>query len=643
MFQKTLATVEPSIRVPFAAPIFNAAVISMASTSALSQHPSSKSSTLQNEGQKWMVQDTEQSDVDAEQEEISLYSLLTVRIIKMTNAHQADFLSQSDCYVSLWLPTASDEKFQTKTIKNCKDPVWNETFYFRIQRKVKNILEMTVSDDDIFHDDDHAIVLFDVAKISLGKRVMVAFPLNPQGSQELEVEFLLENIQDHPETITTNGAVVCRELACLEIEFDSRVKKKQFAGVSRSAAGSRLTPVKNQNLGVPLPTSPEGLHLCACVACRERRSRSIPLTLPLKSLPSEQEAVSKCRKFGLLLKTKKCHEDLDVRLGFDLCAQEQDFICKRKKVVAAALKDILQLEEDLEDDEVPVVAIMTTGGGTRALTAMYAHLLSVQELNVLDCVSYVTGLSGTTWTMANLYEDPDWSQKNLKKTLNDIRRHVLKNKFLACFAPDRLKYYLKELCQRKQEGHQISFTDLWGLIIESMFRDKEDTQKLTDQQQALNRGQNPLPIYLSLNVKDKISDQDFREWVEFTPYEVGFLKYGAYIRAEDFGSEFFMGRLMKKIPESRICFLEGIWSSVFSLNLLDAWYISVHSEDFWHKWTRDKITDIGELFLYHFFFLFLSFFFSHTFFQSNFGISSSGHSVINMETRRKFMLGITIC
>lgn len=46
-------------------------------------------------------------------------------------------VSQSDCYVSLWLPTASDEKFQTKTIKNCRDPVWNETFYFRIQRKVK--------------------------------------------------------------------------------------------------------------------------------------------------------------------------------------------------------------------------------------------------------------------------------------------------------------------------------------------------------------------------------------------------------------------------------------------------------------------------------------------------------------------------
>ncbi|KAM9653100.1 cytosolic phospholipase A2 epsilon-like [Morphnus guianensis] len=618
LFQEALATVESNIQVPFTAPAFNAAAIAMASTSAFPQHSSSKSSPLENEERKRMMHYVALSDVDVKQEEMSPYSLLTVRIIKLRNAHQADFLSQSDCYVSLWLPTASDEKFHTKTIKDCRNPVWNETFYFRIQRKVKNILEITVSDDDIIHDDDHAIVLFDVAKIPVGERVFMAFPLNPQRREELEVEFVLESIRGPPETIITNGAIVCREVACLEVHLDSRMKKKHFSEneltftvrgsfeeTQRVSVGCDSgSPVpdptffhyakyKQPSLDVSLTKKRKLPTFCACVSCGARR-RSVPLTLPLKLLPSEREVVGEHRKFDLRFKVKKCQDDLDIRLGFDLCAQEQDFIHKRKKVVAAALKDILQLEEDLQDDEVPVVAIMTTGGGTRALTAMYAHLLSVQELNVLDCVSYITGLSGTTWTMSNLYEDPDWSQKDLKETLKDARKHVLKNKFFTCFAPDRLKYYLKELCQRKQEGHQICFTDLWGLIIETMLHEKEESHKLTDQQQALNQGQNPMPIYLSLNVKDKISDQDFREWVEFTPYEVGFLKYGAFIRAEDFGSEFFMGRLMKKIPESRICFLEGIWSSVFSLNLMDAWYISVHSEDFWHKWTRDKITDIDD-------------------------------------------------
>lgn len=47
------------------------------------------------------------------------------------------------------------------------------------------------------------------------------------------------------------------------------------------------------------------------------------------------------------------------------------------------------------------------------------------------------------------------------------------------------------------------------------------------------------------------------EWCEFSPYEVGFPKYGAFIPPELFGSEFYMGRLTKQLPESRICFLEG--------------------------------------------------------------------------------------
>lgn len=34
--------------------------------------------------------------------------------------------------------------------------------------------------------------------------------------------------------------------------------------------------------------------------------------------------------------------------------------------------------------------------------------------------------------------------------------------------------------------------------------------RLSDQRQAVNHGQNPLPIYLALNVKDKVTTKDFR-------------------------------------------------------------------------------------------------------------------------------------
>lgn len=43
---------------------------------------------------------------------------------------------------------------------------------------------------------------------------------------------------------------------------------------------------------------------------------------------------------------------LDVRLGCDLCGAEQDFLHKRKNVVAAALKKVLQLDQELQGHEV---------------------------------------------------------------------------------------------------------------------------------------------------------------------------------------------------------------------------------------------------------------------------------------------------
>uniref|UniRef100_A0A674J9S9 PLA2c domain-containing protein n=1 Tax=Terrapene triunguis TaxID=2587831 RepID=A0A674J9S9_9SAUR len=254
-------------------------------------------------------------------------------------------------------------------------------------------------------------------------------------------------------------------------------------------------------------------------------------------------------------------EDLDVRLGFDLCTEEQDFLCKRKNYVAAALKKVLQLEEDLQDDEIPVVAIMTTGGGMRSLTTTYGSLLGLKKLNVIDCAMYLTGLSGTTWTMANLYRDADWSQQDLSGKINEARKHVTKCK-MGSFSMERMKYYNKQLCQRKQEGHRTSSIDLWGLIVEYLLHDGKDNHKLSDQRQAVDQGQNPLPIYVAINVKDNYSTLDFKG---------------------------------KDIPEMYLILnLGGMWSSLFSLNLLYIWNLSHTSEDFWHRWTRDRVNDIGK-------------------------------------------------
>ncbi|XP_010128156.1 PREDICTED: cytosolic phospholipase A2 epsilon-like, partial [Chlamydotis macqueenii] len=524
-----------------------------------------------------------------EEPEVPQLCWLTVKIISLRNLHKADLLSQTDCYVKLWLPTASCQEARTRTVRNCRNPVWNETFHFMIMSEVKNILELTVCDEDAFTPDDQLFtVYFDVAKIQPGEKVHLNFELNPES----------------------------REVSCLEVQvYEKKTRspytRRDFTFTMKGSYeetqdifigpccrwGSTETTVfhyvkhSQPRLHMMLPKEP---FFCHHGSARREMDVSGSLALPLRSLDlGKKVTVIKGESYEVSVKEKDGCKNLDLRLGFDLCAEEQDFICKRKKVVAAALKNVLHLDEDLQEDEVPVVAVMTTAGGVRSMTAMFGSLLALQELGVLDCVSYISGLSATTWTMAKLYEDVNWSQKDLRGPIGDIRKRVIKSK-LHCFSLDHMKYYEKKLCERKQEGHKLSFTDLWGLFIDCMLHHQESTHKLSDQQLAVNQGQNPLPIYLSLNVKDDFSTLDFKEWVEFTPYEVGFLKYGAFVRSEDFGSEFFMGHLMKKIPESHICFLEGTWSNIFSQNFMDAVYLSGHSEDFWHRWTRDTEHAIEE-------------------------------------------------
>uniref|UniRef100_A0ACB8G438 Uncharacterized protein n=1 Tax=Sphaerodactylus townsendi TaxID=933632 RepID=A0ACB8G438_9SAUR len=304
--------------------------------------------------------------------------------------------------------------------------------------------------------------------------------------------------------------------------------------------------------------------------------------------------------------------DLDVRLGYDLCPQEQDFLCKRKRHVAQALKQVLHLGYDLKDHEPEGLEY------EEDKNRYDMDIVHQEQLLLNSMISMFVPVKA----MAQMYRDAYWSHRNMDELICEAKKHVTKSK-MGVFSIDRMKYYQQQLNKRKEEGYKTTFIDLWGLMIEYLLHDGKDNHKLSDQREALTEGQNPLPIYVTLNIKEKYSTQDFKEWVEFTPYEVGFLKYGTFVCPENFGSEFFMGRMIKKLPESRISYLHGntgltefvggieetflsidecldisrvlgMWSSIFSVNLLYLLNKVNNSEEFWHRWTRDKIIDIEE-------------------------------------------------
>ncbi|KFQ34852.1 Cytosolic phospholipase A2 beta, partial [Mesitornis unicolor] len=136
-------------------------------------------------------------------------------------------VSLSDCYVTLWLPTASSERVRTRTIRNNKNPVWNEAFCYKIDRRVKNMLELKVCDEDsVTRDDELCTIIFDIDKLTVGRTARVKFQLNPQAREELEVEFTLQNtVQRQPEpirvTAETTGSRWTRWLRSLNIPIPS--------------------------------------------------------------------------------------------------------------------------------------------------------------------------------------------------------------------------------------------------------------------------------------------------------------------------------------------------------------------------------------------------------------------------------------
>ncbi|NXA77725.1 PA24B phospholipase, partial [Thryothorus ludovicianus] len=502
---------------------------------------------------------------------------LSVRIIQAKNVKSRDLLTASDCYVRLWLPSASPGKLQTKTIKNSDNPVWNETFYFRIQREVENILELAVCDEDsLTKDDMQFTVLFNVARIRPGQTIRETFALKSETEncskkwESLEVEFWMERLPGPPERLITNDVLVSREVCCLEVHVDINESRKYLN--------------EGKNLVLTVPASHERTQKTTedtdtfyfhCVKAWE----------PVLKVRLQVKGTPQCYCSYCLLTCKK----LDVRLGYDLCQGEQEFLHKRKRVVAGALKRVLHLERDLHGYEVPVIAVMATGGGLRAMSAMFGHLLALQKLNLLDCVTYLTGASGSTWTLADLYEHADWSQRSLEGPLKAVKEQVTKCK-LNLMSVDHLKYYHKELAERAKAGHVPSFTTLWSLVQEMFLHERPRKYKLTDQRKALEHGQNPLPFYAVLNVKEeKFGTFKFREWANFSPYEVSIPKYGASIPSEYFDSKFFMGRRVKKLPESRICYLEGLWTNIFTRNLLDGLYWSSNSNEFWERWSQDMV------------------------------------------------------
>lgn len=319
--------------------------------------------------------------------------------------------------------------------------------------------------------------------------------------------------------------------------------------------------------------------------------------------------------------------DAEVRLGRDLPHTERAFLRNRRERIRVAFAELVRVPlEEVDERDLPVVAVAASGGGYRAMINTTASLVAAKESGLFDVVTYMSAVSGSCWALNTLYSvgggDLDWTLRHLRERVKEP--FLAPETFVKLFAidDDASRLLLSAaILKRASQGGELSLPDVYGTLVSSRLYLSDDdatstgrkdeglaaprplslaTLKTSTQRQYMDDGSHPLPIYTTVR-HDLPSPEELAEaekkaqegggpaagsegeggggtepvaaklswtWFETTPYEVGSDKLGAFIPTWSLGRVFENGKSTERVPELGVPVLSGVYASAFTASLL---------------------------------------------------------------------------
>lgn len=270
------------------------------------------------------------------------------------------------------------------------------------------------------------------------------------------------------------------------------------------------------------------------------------------------------------------HTPAQVRTGSELCAQEQEIVTKRLQTNKKKLEEFLEI--NLNDNQVPRIAICTSGGGYRAMIATIGALIGLEEIKLIDSILYASTLSGSTWAMAS------WTSTNCKldSLKNSLSNNISTNRKinrLGLIPPitelTQIKKVIKTLTTEYLFNQSLEAIDIWGALLANnlLFHlPNRQELRLSEQHNIIKNGNKIFPIYTAIEPQE----ENFTyQWYEFTPYEVGSYYLNCYVPTWAFGRQFKNGKSVPFAttaqhefqPEFTLGYMLGIFGSAFEANI----------------------------------------------------------------------------
>jgi hypothetical protein len=258
----------------------------------------------------------------------------------------------------------------------------------------------------------------------------------------------------------------------------------------------------------------------------------------------------------------------------------------KQAILTSKLTSDLKLQYNLR------IAFCGSGGGDRAMLSTLGFLSGAEKTGLLDMVTYMAALSGSTWTQGA------WLTSG--KKLSDVKKHLRSNLALPAFKvkdglgtipaikkSEEIGRLIKNLVTKAVFEQDIGPVDLWGgLIANHIFRGlmhprislrMTKTQIPHLQPTTSNSPTFPFPIYTAVSG----DHQQGYKWYEFTPIECGSSELGSgyWCPTWAFGRKINKG-ISKKwktltspikgteyAPEQALGYFLGICGSAFTVNV----------------------------------------------------------------------------
>ncbi|CAO2626966.1 Cytosolic phospholipase A2 gamma [Lemmus lemmus] len=230
--------------------------------------------------------------------------------------------------------------------------------------------------------------------------------------------------------------------------------------------------------------------------------------------------------------------------------EEKVAVNKRSSKVLEALQKL-----NIQADQAPVIAVLGSGGGLRAHIACLGVLSEMKELGLLDAITYLAGVSGSTWALSSFYinnGNMEGMEEELKQRYENNRWNFGENLEKAIQAAKKKNY---------------SLTDFWAYFVVSRQTRELQDSNLSSMQKHVEEGLLPYPIFAAIDgdlQPDWRKRKTQKSWFEFTLHHAGYPALGAYVPITQFGSRFENEKLVRTEPERDLNYLRGLWGSALA-------------------------------------------------------------------------------